>query len=176
MVKKGLLFAIILTIITPLILSFTFLTFLTPIDWPKMIGGIPQYLAILSFASLAFAYNVPVFGYGYVISLLIWLITGLLVGLFCRSVKRSIIITLLGLCIQLVLFIALVSIDSSFISSQMSLGLPFSADSTISLLSGFTSEFFITLGLLLIWWGLVLPGSVLGGIMGGLVSRSSISE
>lgn len=172
MAKKGILIAFVLCIITPLILSYIFLTLLTPINWTQMTGGFPQILALLSFSSIAFAYTVPIFGYGYVISLLIWLITGLFVGLFCKSAKNGVMITLLGLCIQIVLVIALVPTNPAFISSQTFL--PFSAAGP--LIGGISLDFLITLGLLLCWWGLLLPGSIIGGIMGGLVSRSTISE
>lgn len=172
--KKGIVIAFILAIITPLILSFIFLTLLTPINWTQMEGGFPQIMAVLSFSSIAFAYNVPIFGYGYTISLFIWLITGLFVGLFCKSATRGVIITLLGLCIQIVLVISLVPTNPAYISSQAFL--PFSASGNLPLLGGFSLDFLITLGLLLCWWALLLPGSVIGGILGGLVSRSTISE
>jgi hypothetical protein len=168
--KKGLLIAFILSIITPLLLSYIFLTLLTPINWPQLEGGFPQILAILSFASIGFGYNVPLFGFGYVIPLFMWLLTGLFVGLFSRSVKRGVLITFLGLCIQILLCVILTSTNPAFIP-----GFLLTADNT-GLVGGFSLDFLITLGLFLCWWAFLLPGSLLGGIMGGLVSRSTISE
>jgi hypothetical protein len=168
--RKGILVALLLTIITPLILSYIFLTLLTPIDWTRMDNGFPQILGILIFSSLAFAYSVPLFGYGYVIPLFIWLITGLFVGLFSKSAKRGVLITLLGLCIQILLIFILVQPNPSYIPAFLV------SSENVGLLGGFSLDFLITLGFFLCWWALLLPGSVLGGIMGGLVSRSTISE
>jgi hypothetical protein len=95
--KKGNLIALLLCIVTPLLLSFLFLTLLTSINWTQMTGGAPQILAILSFSSIAFGTSVPIFGWGYVIPLFIWIITGILVGLFCKSAKKAAALTLVGI-------------------------------------------------------------------------------
>jgi hypothetical protein len=168
--KKANLIAIVLLIVAPLILTFLFLTMLTSINWTQMTGGFPQILAILSFSSIGFAYSIPIFGWGYTIPLLIWILTGVLVGLACKSVKKAAILTLLGLLIQIFLFALLTTIDASFIPGflQNSQNLP--------LLGGFSAEFFITLGLFLFWYSLTVPAGLLGSIMGGLISRSSIPE
>ena len=88
--RKGILVALLLTIITPLILSYIFLTLLTPIDWTRMDSGFPQILGILSFSSLAFAYSVPLFGYGYIIPLFIWLITGFFALLLNKPTNKPV--------------------------------------------------------------------------------------
>jgi hypothetical protein len=168
--NKGILIAVILSIITPLILSFIFLTLLSPINWTLLEGGFPQILAILSFSSIAFSYNVPLFGYSYCIPLFMWILTGLLVGLCCKSVKRGVLITILGLLIQILLFILLTTMNPSFIPSFLI------TPENMALLGGFSLNFLLTLGIFLCWWAFTLPGSIIGGIMGGLVSRSSISE
>jgi hypothetical protein len=168
--KRGIIIALLLSIITPLILSFILLTLLTPINWTQMTGGAPQILAILSFSTLAFPYNVPIFGYGYVIPLFMWLITGVFVGLFCKSVKKAAALTLLGIMIQVLLFAILTSMDPSFIPAFLQ-----SPENTV-LLGGFSTDFFITLGLFLFWYALTVPSGLIGSIMGGLVSRSSIPE
>jgi hypothetical protein len=170
MAKKGILFAFLLSIIMPMILAYLFLTLLTPIHWTQMTGGVLQDIAILSFSSLAFGYNVPIFGFGYVIPLFIWLITGLFVGLFSKSVKRGILITLLGLCIQILLFMICTATNPTFIPAFLL------TTENADLLGGVSLNFLVTLGLFLCWWAFLLPGSVLGGIMGGLVSRSTISD
>ncbi len=74
--KKGILIGLLFGIMVPWILSAIFLTLLTDISWTAMPGGVPQVLAILSFSSVAFSYNVPLFGHGYVIPLFIWILTG----------------------------------------------------------------------------------------------------
>ena len=168
--KKGLLIAFILSIITPLILSYLFLTFLTPINWTQMEGGFPQILAVLSFSTVAFGYNIPVFGFGYLIPFLIWIITGLFVGLLSKTVKKGVVITLFGLCIQILLSVILTSSNPASIPAFLL------TYENAGLLGGFSLDFLITLGLFLVWWALLLPGSILGGIMGGLASRSTISE
>ena len=168
--KKGILFAFLLSIITPLILSFILLTLLTPINWTQMPGGAPQILAILSFSSLAFPYNVPIFGYGYVLPLFIWIITGLLVGLLSKSAKKAALLTLFGLVIQVLLFAVLTSLDPTYIPSFLQ-----SAENS-ALLGGFSTDFFITLGIFLFWYALTVPGGLIGSIMGGMVSRSSIPD
>ena len=164
------LIALILSIITPLILTLILLTLLTPIDWTKMTGGFPQVLAILSFSSIAFAYNVPIFGYGYLIPLFIWIITGIFVGLFCKSVKKATVLTLLGLLIQILLFTILTTVDGSFIPPLLQ------TEENLALIGGFSTDFFLTLGLFLFWYAFTVPGGILGSIMGGLVSRSTIPE
>jgi hypothetical protein len=168
--KKGILVALVLSIITPWILSFIFLSLLSPVSWTQLEGGFPQILAVLSFSSIAFAYNVPVFGYGYLIPMFMWLLTGLFVGLFCKSIKKGIIITILGLFIQILLFVLLTTMNPSFIPAFLI------TPENMELLGGFSLNFLISLGLFLCWWALLLPGSILGGIMGGLVSRTTISE
>jgi len=168
--KKGILIAFILAIVMPLILSYLFLELLTPIEWTRLEGGFPQILAILSFSSIGFGYNVPVFGFGYLIPFFMWIITGLFVGLFSKSVKTGVVIILLGLCIQILLCVILTSTNPAFIP-----GFLLTADN-LGLLGGFSLNFLITLGLFLCWWAFLIPGSILGGIMGGLTSRSTISE
>jgi len=155
--KKGLVVAVVLSIITPLVLSFILLSLLTPINWTQMTGGFPQILAILSFSTLALPYNVPIFGYGYVLPLFLWLITGILVGLFSKSVTRAAVLTLVGLLIQIMLC-AILSPENA------------------ALLGGFSAEFFMTLGVFLFWYALTVPSGLIGSVMGGLVSRSSIPE
>jgi len=168
--KKGILIALILSIVTPLLLSFIFLTFLTPINWTFLEGGFPQILAILSFSSIGFGYNIPIFGFGYLIPFFIWIITGLFVGLFSKSVKTGVVLTLLGLCIQILLCVILTSTNPAFIPVYLL------TPNNTGLLGGFSIDLLITLGLFLVWWAFLLPGSVLGGIMGGLTSRSTLSE
>ena len=168
--KKGVFFAVILCIVAPLILSFIFLTLLTPINWTQMEGGFPQILAILSFSSVGFGTTVPIFGYGYVIPLFIWIITGVFVGLFTKSIKRAAIITLLGLLIQVLLFSLLTTIDPSFIPEFLQ------SPENLALIGGFSTDFIVTLGLFLFWYALTVPGSLIGSIMGGLVSRSAVQE
>jgi hypothetical protein len=168
--KKGNLIALLLCIITPLILSFLFLTLLTSINWTQMTGGAPQILAILSFSSIAFGTSVPIFGWGYVIPLFIWIITGILVGLFCKSAKKAAALTLLGIVIQVLLFATLTTINASFIPAFLQTA------ENAGLVGGFSTDFFITVGLFLFWYALTVPGGLIGGIIGGLVSRSSIPE
>jgi hypothetical protein len=168
--RRGMIIAFILSLITPLILSFIFLTVLTPINWTQMEGGFTQIVAILSFSSIAFGYTVPIFGYGYVIPLFIWIMTGVFVGLFSKSVKKAALLTVLGLLIQILLFTLLTTVDPSFIPAFLQ------NPENIALLGGFTTEFFITLGLFLCWYALTLPGGMIGSIMGGLVSRSAVQE
>lgn len=168
--KKSNVIALVLSIVVPFVLAFLFLTLLTDINWTQMTGGFPQVLAILSFSSLAFAYNVPIFGWGYTIPLFLWLITGILVGLFSRSVKKAALLTLVGLAVQVVLVALFTSVDPLYIPSQL-----LSAES-IGLLGGFSVEFLMTVGVLVVWYALTLPSGVIGSVMGGLVSRSSIPE
>jgi hypothetical protein len=170
--RKGILIALILSIITPLILTYLFLEFMTDIDFYALITGMnfPQILAILSFSSLSFGYNIPLFGFCYLIPFFIWLMTGVFVGLFTKSVKIGIILTLLGLCIQILLSVILTSVNPALIPASL-----ITADN-VGLLGGFSYNLLITLSLFLCWWALLLPGSVLGGIMGGLTSRSTLSE
>jgi len=86
--NKGIIIALILSIVTPLILSYLFLELLTGIEWTRLDGGVPQILAILSFASIGFGTNIPIFGFSYLIPFFIWIMTGLFVGLFTKSVKK----------------------------------------------------------------------------------------
>ena len=111
-----------------------------------------------------------IFGYGYVIPLFIWIMTGVFVGLFSKSVKKAALLTLLGLLIQILLFTLLTTVDPSFIPAFLQ------NPENAALLGGFTTEFFITLGLFLCWYALTLPGGMIGSIMGGLVSRSAVQE
>jgi len=168
--KKGLVVAVVLSIITPLVLSFILLSLLTPINWTQMTGGFPQILAILSFSTLALPYNVPIFGYGYVLPLFLWLITGILVGLFSKSVTRAAVLTLVGLLIQIMLCAILTSTDPSYIPAFLQ------SPENAALLGGFSAEFFMTLGVFLFWYALTVPSGLIGSVMGGLVSRSSIPE
>ena len=168
--KKGIIIALLLSIITPLILSFVFLTLLTPINWTQLTGGAPQILAILSFSSIGFAYTVPIFGYGYVIPLFMWIITGLFVGLFCKSIKKAAVLTLVGMLIQVLLFAILTTMDPSYIPALL-----LSAENA-TLIGGFSMDFFISLGLFFFWYAFTVPGGLIGSIMGGLASRSSIPE
>jgi hypothetical protein len=167
--KKGIIIAIVLAIIAPWILMAIFLTLLTPINWTQMTGGFPQMLAILSFSSIAFAADIPIFGYGYLIPLFIWIITGILVGLCCKSVKTGAVLTLLGLLIQVLLVALLTTVNPTFIPAFL-----YNSEN-VGLIGGFSLDFLIQVGLFLFWWALVVPGGLLGGIMGGLISRSSIS-
>ena len=166
--NRGNLIAIVLCVVAPLIFSFLFLTMLTPINWTQMTGGFPQILAILSFSTIGFAYTVPIFGWGYGIPLVIWILTGILVGLASKGVKKAVGLTLLGLLIQVLLFTLLTTIDASFIPAFLQ------NSQNALLLSGFSLEFIVALGLFLFWYALTVPGAMLGGIMGGLISRSGI--
>lgn len=166
--RKSFIVAIVLGILLPWLLSYLFLTFLTGLDWTKLDQGALQPLALLSFASVAFSYNAPIFGYGYTIPLIIWLLTGLLCGLFSKSVKRGVLITILGLLIHIVIFATLTAMNPAYIPGA------FQTSQNSGLLGGFSVDFFISLGIFLFWYSLVFPGSILGGIMGGLVSRSSV--
>lgn len=165
--KKGIIVGLILGIILPWILIFIFLNLLTDINWTQVTGGIPQYLAILSFGSVAFPYNVPIFGYGFVIPLLIWIMTGLICGLFSKSALMGAVLTLVGLVVNVVLFIAL---PESYIPAVLITG------ENAGLLGGITLEFFVTLGLFLGAYSLTAPGGALGGMLGGLISRSPVAE
>ena len=117
--RKGMILALVLGIVLPWILSFLFLSLLSGIDFTELEGGFPQILAVLSFGSVAFSYNVPIFGYGYVIPLFIWLITGIFVGLFAKSTLKGALITFVGLIINVLLFVALNSVDPSFIPGSL---------------------------------------------------------
>lgn len=168
--KRNLIIALVLGIFIPWILIFIFLTLLTDINWTLLSGGFPQTLAILTFASVAFPYNVPIFGYGYVIPLFIWILTGLFCGLLCRSTLKGALITLIGLFVNIILFSILNLIDPSFIPTSLQ------TVENIGLLSGFSLDFIISLGLFLFWYALILPGGVLGGILGGMISRTGITS
>lgn len=171
--KKGILFGLLFGIIVPWILSALFLTLLTDISWTGMTEGVPQVLAILSFSSVAFSYNVPIFGHGYVIPLFIWILTGLFCGLCCKSVLKGALMTLVGLGINILLFVMLTTINPDFIASEFTY---LRSTHALELLGGFSTEFFVNLGLFLCWYSLILPGGVLGGIMGGMISRTGVVE
>jgi hypothetical protein len=168
--KKGLIIAVVLSIVVPWILSFLFLTFLTDINWTQMPGGAGQILAILSFSAVAFEYNAPIFGYGYMIPLLIWILTGLFCGLFSKSALKGVLITLVGLLVHIILLVGLVSMNPAYIPSQ------FVTSENVGLLGGLSMDFFVTLGLFLCWYAFTLPGSLLGGMLGGIISRSPVAE
>lgn len=168
--KKGILIALLLGIITPWILSLIFLSLLTEFSVTAVPEGFPQILAILSFSSVAMPYNVPIFGYGYVIPLFIWLITGIFCGLFCKSALKGGLIALIGLFINILLFVALTTINPAYIPGYLT------SFENAGLLGGFSLDFFVTLGIFLCWYSLTLPGGFLGGIMGGMVSRTGVAE
>lgn len=168
--KRGLIIAIVLGIVVPWILTFLFLTLLTDIDWTMLPGGFGQVLAILSFNAVAFEYNVILVGYGYVIPLFIWILTGVFCGLFSRSALKGAVITLVGLFVNIVLFVVLYSINPAFIPGEY-----ITAESA-GLVGGMSMDFFVTLGLFLCWYSFTLPGSVLGGLLGGIISRSPVVE
>ena len=168
--KKGILVAILFSVILPWILSFLFLTFFSGINWTQMPEGIGQYLAILSFASVAFEYNMIIFGYGYVIPLLIWLLTGLFCGLLAKSALKGALISLVGLLVNIFLFIGLYSVNPAFIPGE------FITAESAGLLGGISLDFLITLGIFLCWYSFTLPGGLLGGMIGGLISRSPVVD
>jgi len=171
--KKNILAALIFGVIIPWILIFLFLTFLTDINWTQLTEGVPQYLAILSYGSIAFPYNTPIFGYGYTIPLLIWVITGVFCGLLCKSALKGAVFTLIGLLINAFLFIIL---TASIPNLLPSINPHLTSTLADPLVSGFSIDMFITLGLFLCWYSLTLPAGVLGGIMGGLISRTGVAE
>jgi len=168
--KKGLIIAFVLTLVVPWILTFLFLTILTDANWTRMSGGFGQILAILSFNAVAFEYNVPIFGYGYVIPLFMWILTGIFCGLFCKSAWKGAVITVFGLFIHVLLFVVLYSINPAFIPSE------YIMVESAGLLGGLSVDFFVTLGLFLGIYSFTLPGSVIGGLLGGRVSRSPVVE
>ena len=168
--KKGLIVAFVLAIVVPWILTFLFLTILTDVNWTQMPGGFGQILAILSFNAVAFEYNVPIFGYGYVIPLFMWILTGLFCGLFSKSALKGAVITVFGLFIHIVLFVMLYSINPAFIPGE------YIMVESAGLLGGLSVDFFVTLGLFLCIYSFTLPGSVIGGLIGGIVSRTPIVE
>ena len=162
-----------MAIVVPWILIFIFLTLLTPINWTQMSEGFPQILTILAFSSVTFPCNVPLFGYGYVIPLFIWLVTGVLCGLACKSVMKGAVITLLGLFVNVLLFFALYAVNPNFLPP--SLDFLFSLENS-ALLGAFSMDLLIDLAIFLGYLSLTLPSSVIGGILGGLISRSSVTE
>lgn len=172
--KKSLLIGLILGITVPWLLTALFLTLLTDISWTTMTGGPAQVLAILSLGSVAFSTSVPLFGFGYVIPLLIWILTGLFCGLCCKSVLKGALLTLVGLGINILLFVILTTINPDFIAAAQ---YPYLHSAQASgLLGGFSVEFITSLGIFLCWYSLILPGGVLGGIMGGMISRTGVVE
>jgi hypothetical protein len=168
--KKRMITALILGIVIPWILSYLFLYFLTDLNWVDVAntGGIPQILAILSFSSVGFNYNVPVFGYGYTIPLLIWILTGIFCGLLAKGAVKGALITLLGLFLNIMLFVILNMVNPAFIPGSLQ------TPETLGLLSGFSLDFVITLGIFLFWYSLTIPGGAIGGIIGGMISRTGI--
>lgn len=171
--KRNIFTALIMGVIIPWILTFLFLTFLTDINWTQLTEGIPQYLAVLSFGSVGFAYNVPIFGYSYTIPLIIWVITGIFCGLLCKSALKGVVVTLIGLLINIFLFVVMNAMIPNLLPSITP---SLESALTTPLLGGLSVDFLITLGLFLSWYSLTLPGSVLGGIMGGLISRTGVAE
>ena len=79
-------------------------------------------------------------------------------------------ITLVGLGINVLLFIVLTSMNPAFIPEVLI------STETVGLLGGFSLDFIITLGLLLFAYSLTVPSSLIGGIMGGLISRTGVAE
>jgi hypothetical protein len=168
--KKTILLSLILGIILPWILIFIFLSLMTDINWTQMTGGFPQILSILSFSSVSFPHSIPIFGYGYTIPLFIWLVTGIICGLFAKSALKGALITFVGLFINVLIFAILTTMDPTFIPEGLI------AAENVGLIGGFSMDFFVTLGLFLFMYSLTAPASLLGGIMGGLISRSGVVE
>ncbi len=86
---------------------------------------------------------------------------------------KGALLTLVGLGINIILFVMLTTIDPGYIASEFTYLHSLHA---LELLGGFTAEFFVNLGLFLCWYSLILPGGVLGGIMGGMISRTGVVE
>lgn len=168
--KRGLVLAVILGIILPWILSFLFLTIFSDINWTQLPEGVGQYFAILSFGAVAFEYNLIIVGYGYTFPLLIWIITGLFCGLLSKSAFKGALITLLGLFVNIILFVGLYSLNPAFIPSE------FITAQSAGLLGGLSLDFFVALGLFLCWYSFTLPGGLIGGMLGGIISRSPVTE
>ena len=167
--QKNTLIGIVFGITIPWILIFIFLSLLTPINWTK----VPQILAVLNFASVAFPYDVPIFGYGYTIPLLIWLITGIFCGLCCKSVLKGVIITLLGLLVNILLFLLFFYLNPQYLPSSLSF---LYSPENLGLLSGFSLNFLLNLVIFLGFYSLTLPSGILGGIIGGIISRTGLAE
>jgi hypothetical protein len=149
---------------------YLFIELLSDVQWVELAGGAPQILAIFSFSSMAFPYHTPIFGYGYIIPLFVWILTGIFCGLLSKSTMRGALITVIGLMINVLIFIILTTMDSSYIPHNLH-----SSENAL-LLGGFSLDFLLTLGLFLIAYSLTLPGSVLGGVMGGMVSRIGVAD
>ncbi|MHA1270181.1 MAG: hypothetical protein ACTSPY_10380, partial [Candidatus Helarchaeota archaeon] len=129
-------------------------------------GGFGQGLAVLTYASIGFAYTVPIFGYSFVIPLVIWLLTGLFCGLITKKVWTAVVFPLIGLMVNMIYFMAwsglfpMYPIPTELIASMLS-----------SLFAGFSLDMIMTVLLHLFWYSLILPGLILGGLIGGIIAR-----
>ncbi|MBD3227618.1 MAG: hypothetical protein GF329_05460 [Candidatus Lokiarchaeota archaeon] len=153
--------SIILAIFLPWVLIILFMILLTDASW---IFGleIPQMLAVISFQSFGFVYNIPLLGYGFGIPLLIWILVGIFCGITAKSPIKGLVATIIGLLANILIFEIL-----NLISPITGFGI---VDPLIAPIFG-GSEMLITLLLYLFWYSCILPAGMFGGLTGGVISR-----
>ncbi|MHA1694973.1 MAG: hypothetical protein ACTSXT_08570 [Candidatus Helarchaeota archaeon] len=160
---------IISGILLPWLFTFLSLYFLGGIDlgwYVQLDGGFGQGLAVLTFESIGFAYTLPIFGYSFVIPLLIWLITGIICGFITKKILYAVLFPLIGMIFNIVYFFTWASLFPIY---------PIPVDMIASMLSplfnGFSINMILTLLLHLCWYSLILPGAILGSLIGGIIAR-----
>ena len=160
---------ILMGILIPWLLTYIFLYLFAGIElswYLELDGGFGQGLAVIAFESIGFAYSVPIFGYSFVIPLLIWILTGVFCGLITKRVLYAVLAPVIGLIVNLVYFMLWAMMFPAY-----EIPVELIASMLTPLFQGFSIEMFTTLLLHLCWYSLVLPGAILGGLIGGIVAR-----
>jgi hypothetical protein len=124
---------------------------------PSQIG---LFLPVLAYESIAYFSNILILGYGFWIPLLIWIVTGLICGIINRSTTRGLLSVLIGLGINLAFFLVVFNtyVPASLITDPALLNIS---------LENLALDLIMFLGL----YSLILPGGLMGGLFGGVISR-----
>ena len=160
---------IILAIVFPMIFVLIELIFAYPVifnSWLTTTGGLAslQFWAVFSFNVLINYVNVPLLGNTFAISILIWIISGFLVGIITREPRIAVISVLISILVHFGLFLTF---------NLLSGGVPVSLidSSLVALVGTFSAITILNLFMYISLISLILPSGLFGGILGGVLHR-----
>ena len=128
-----------------------------------------QFWALISFNTIANYMNIPLLGNTFVVLILIWIVSGLIAGAITRKPKFAVISVILGILINMTIFLLLNTISGGIPVSLVNVTL-------LNLVSSISVVLIINLIIHISLISLILPSGLLGGILGGFLNREKEIE
>ena len=174
MAGKKLLLGILIATILPWVLVTLELVFVYGAvlnSWISVTGGLAslQFWALFSFNTIANYVHIPLLGNTFAILILIWIVSGLIVGVLTKDPKTAVISVILGVIINMTIFLLLNIISGGIPASLVNASL-------LNLVSSFSVFLIIQLIVHITLISFILPSGLLGGLLGGILNREKEIE